>query len=357
MLPVGVGALSGLGLAAALLVLACSSAQAHPANVARADIVITDRRLEIALSANLFELDLMLALDRDLDAVVERPELDAKRPEIVGYLERTIVVSANGQPLPLAAGPFAIRKGVDGKAQFEVTIRFDSARALEGVRIRCEPLTELGADHTTLARIRMRGATEQFAFRRGAVWEPQAGIVARSAQFLKLGVLHIFTGYDHIAFLIGLLITGGRLFGLVQIVTAFTLAHSLTLTLAALDVVTLHPGLVEGGIALSIVYVALENLLWPTHDRRWLVSFVFGLVHGFGFAAVLREMHLPRSGLAASLFSFNLGVEVGQVLIVLLLVPLLWLLVRSRVQVVLARSVSIVLLSLGLFWLYQRALS
>jgi hypothetical protein len=169
--------------------------------------------------------------------------------------------------------------------------------------------------------------------------------------------VHIFVGYDHIAFLVALLLTGGSVLAIVKIVTAFTAAHSITLSLAALDVVTPSPVIVEAGIALSIVYVASENLFARRRSGRWLVSFLFGLVHGFGFAGVLNELALPRSALVASLVTFNLGVEIAQVAIVAAVVPALYGLTRTRLHAPLARMASAVIFSLGLFWFYQRVLS
>ncbi|TMB25487.1 MAG: HupE/UreJ family protein [Deltaproteobacteria bacterium] len=173
---------------------------------------------------------------------------------------------------------------------------------------------------------------------------------------------HIFTGYDHIAFLIGLLLLGGSFKELVQIVTAFTVAHSITLALATLAVVNPTSRVVEPLIAASIVYVAAENL-WALRRgtrakalrHRWMLTFAFGLVHGFGFATVLRELHLPRSGLAAALVTFNLGVEVGQLCIVAAAFPLLSRLRRARgFDPAGVRAASACVGALGLFWLVQR---
>ena len=176
-------------------------------------------------------------------------------------------------------------------------------------------------------------------------------------RFLRLGVEHIFTGYDHIAFLIGLLLLGGTFRELIGIVTAFTVAHSITLALATLSILTPAPRVIEPLIAASIVFVGVENL-WALrrHEsaralrHRWMLTFAFGLVHGFGFAAVLRELDLPRAVLATGLVSFNLGVEVGQVCIVLVALPLVRLLRR------LAAPLSAAVAALGLFWLVQRLL-
>ena len=153
------------------------------------------------------------------------------------------------------------------------------------------------------------------------------GVAAVLATFVPAGIHHIAIGPDHILFLVGLLLLGGSLGRLGLIVTAFTLGHSVTLSLAALGIVTPPASLVEPAIALSIVLVGVDNLLVgreePTRrrDLRPILAGVFGLVHGFGFAAVLREFGLPQAALGWSLFGFNLGVELGQLALVVPLAP------------------------------------
>jgi hypothetical protein len=174
--------------------------------------------------------------------------------------------------------------------------------------------------------------------------------------FIRLGVEHILTGWDHLLFLLGLLLRGGSALALAKIITAFTLAHSVTLALAVLDVVVLPGRLVEAVIALSIAVVAAENLfLRPVVARRWLVSFCFGLVHGFGFSAALREIGLPSHGLALSLFGFNAGVELGQALVVAVALPLLLLLRRTRWERRMVWSSSLAILVVGVVLFVERA--
>src|SRR5262245_1719857 len=178
-------------------------------------------------------------------------------------------------------------------------------------------------------------------------------------QFLALGVEHILTGYDHVVFLLALLLAGGAFWNTAKIITSFTLAHSITLALAALDIVRIPSTIVEPMIAVSIVYVGLENLFRSDLRRRWLLTFAFGLVHGFGFAAVLREMGVGAAGggVAVPLVSFNLGVELGQISIMLLVLPLIWKL-RSQPFFV-ARCVpacSALVTLVGGYWLLQRTL-
>ncbi|PYE53837.1 HupE/UreJ family protein [Deinococcus yavapaiensis] len=185
------------------------------------------------------------------------------------------------------------------------------------------------------------------------------------AAFVREGVHHIFIGPDHILFVLALILLGGRLRTQVEIITAFTVAHSITLALATLQVVQLPSRLVESVIALSIVIVGLHDLRQlrtggvAVRDPRAMFAFGFGLVHGFGFASVLSELDLPRQALAWSLAAFNVGVEVGQVTIVLLAAPLLLLLRRSATPR-LARNLLMMgaagVTITGGFWFVQRAL-
>jgi hydrogenase/urease accessory protein HupE len=176
--------------------------------------------------------------------------------------------------------------------------------------------------------------------------------------FLKLGIEHILTGYDHLLFLFGLLVVCRRFSTTMTIITCFTLAHSLTLALAALNVVTISSRVVEPLIAASITFVGVENLVRRGEPKgRWLLTFAFGLIHGFGFASVLREAGVGMGGksLLLPLFSFNLGVELGQLAVVIVLLPVLW---KLRTRPAFARygvpAISAVVVLLGGYWLIQR---
>jgi hypothetical protein len=183
------------------------------------------------------------------------------------------------------------------------------------------------------------------------------GALAVIKTFVPAGIHHILIGPDHILFLIGLLLLGGGWKALLKIVTAFTLGHSITLSLAALNIVTPPPTIIEPAIALSIVFVGADNLVrGGGRDVRALIALTFGLVHGFGFANVLREFGLPREALGWSLFSFNVGVEIGQIGIVLLVATMLEA-VRRRSSLVGARVAtagSIVVIAAGSYWFVQR---
>lgn len=173
--------------------------------------------------------------------------------------------------------------------------------------------------------------------------------------FLPLGIEHILEGWDHLLFLLALVLPGGSLGTLVRIVTAFTIAHSLTLAAAALDLISVPAAPVEALIALSIAWVAAENLasVRPM-SRRWAIAFAFGLIHGFGFSSVLRGIGLPRDALLPSLLWFNLGIELGQLLVVLLLVPALAWLARLRPGNSVSQGLSALILVTSVVLLAER---
>ncbi len=185
-----------------------------------------------------------------------------------------------------------------------------------------------------------------------------SGVWGSFASFLKLGVEHILKGYDHLLFLLGLLIACRRFKTMAVIVTCFTLAHSVTLGLAALDVLSLSPRVVEPLIAASIVFVGVENLVRRDEPRRrWLLTLAFGLIHGFGFAGALREAGLGSAGssLLLPLFSFNLGVELGQIGVAAVVLPLLWWLRRlPAAETFVHILVSALLMQAGAYWLVMR---
>jgi hydrogenase/urease accessory protein HupE len=181
------------------------------------------------------------------------------------------------------------------------------------------------------------------------------------SRFIVEGVKHIFQGPDHIAFVVGLLLLGGGLERLLKIVTSFTAAHSITLALATLGIFQPPSRIIEPAIALSIVCIGIENLRHRAgmSDRRALLAFCFGLVHGFGFASVLRETGLPAGALGWSLASFNLGVEMGQATIVLSLAPVLaWVRTASvRASWRVAFAGSWVIVCAGGYWFAERLLA
>lgn len=172
--------------------------------------------------------------------------------------------------------------------------------------------------------------------------------------FFKLGISHILTGYDHLLFLVALLLRKQTFKQYALIVTSFTVAHSITLSLAVLGIMDLPSKFVESFIALSIIYVAVENIFKKEVNHRWGLTFAFGMIHGLGFANILQEMNLSKTNLASSLVSFNIGIEVVQLVIVLLLLPALTYLHRLKDSPKYIKYGSILIILFGAYWLVER---
>lgn len=332
---------------------------AHTNSLSYSEITVDNHDVRIRLRVPLPELDLLLALDSNFDSNIEEREVAARLDDIKSYLAEKVRVSAAERVLPMELLGTKRWQDAGGKPYLEFDLSFESEPLIGRFAINCNLFDQVVHDHKNLAALSVGGRIEQFVFEYGRPYEGNLaearGVWGNLATFIVLGIEHIFTGYDHLMFLLGLLLVGAGLRDLVKIVTSFTVAHSITLISAALDYFSLPARLVESGIALSIAYVGLENILMKRFERRWLITFGFGLIHGFGFAGVLREMELPAKGLASSLFSFNLGVEIGQIAIVSLVFPLILYMRRTPASPLLVKSISCVIVLFGLFWFYQRA--
>jgi len=218
----------------------------------------------------------------------------------------------------------------------------------------------LGEHYQTFGNIRTASGEHQVIF--GEASRTASVDIDRTAatgwlDFVKLGIEHILTGYDHLLFLVALLATARGAWSVIRIVTAFTLAHSVTLSLGALGIVTVPDRIIEPLIAATIVCVALENLFASEPDRnRWIWSFGFGLVHGLGFASALGELGLKGMALVRGLVGFNLGVEIGQLLFVAAFLPALMWLTRGRGAQLTPRIASLAVAMIGTYWFVQRIL-
>ncbi len=273
-------------------------------------------------------------------------------------VEARLAVLGNGRPCTPAA-PAVTPPPQDG-GLVALDLRFDCHAALRTLEIRDDLSDILGAQYHTIANVQWPGGSQQFVFMTQArTLRVDLGGAAVSGPrgFFLLGIEHILTGYDHLLFLLALVLRGGNFVSLLKIVTAFTIAHSITLALAVLNIVVLPGRLVEATIAASIAYVAAENLFMKRPvSHRWAVSFLFGLVHGFGFSSVLRELGLPQQGLAWSLLTFNLGVEVGQAAAIVAILPLLLWARRFKWEPRAIAALSALVLAVGLVLLVERAL-
>lgn len=286
----------------------------------------------------------------------------ADGPAAGRYLLDALTVTGDGRRC--AGALEGVRQATEGdEATGVYTLAFRCADAARALDLRYDLFFALDLLHNGFATLEVDGrpiashvfrsrARNVAVSRPGLGYDPSGDSVARQAvQYLWLGVEHIFLGYDHLAFLAALLLgatlvqrgrSGGEaqapravatreaVVAVLKIVTAFTVAHSLTLVVAALRPALAPTGWVEPVIALSVAYVGIENLRPRVPNRRLGIVFAFGLVHGFGFASVLQEIGLPRVGLVASLLAFNLGVELGQAAAVTVSLPiLLWLARRN----------------------------
>jgi hydrogenase/urease accessory protein HupE len=333
--------------------------QAHITRISYANIRVTDQGLSYTLEVSPHDLAILVGLAGPQDALVPRETFVAAQSRLADALRTGIVVQNNGVACPATA--FELDDAAYPET-LRLTTHYTCGAPLGSLRILFDVFFGLDSAHKHLGKVQYQDHTETFfltasmrEFAIDVAATRARSVVVRAWQFLRLGVAHILTGYDHILFLLALLLTGGQLRHLVKIVTAFTIAHSLTLILATLGVVELPARVIESVIALSITYMAVENFFITQPSKRWIVTFVFGLVHGFGFYGVLRDLQLPRQGLVLSLCAFNLGVEVGQVMIVTLCYPALVLLARQRWHLRAVYALSLVIGGLGLYWFVQRA--
>jgi len=304
-----------------------------------------------------------LAHDLHLDPaeLLRNPALaQSKRSEIVNLVSPRLALSVGHEALALEAGDLEV---LAERQALALRMRFPWTGVPGVFSIRCLLFPYDPGHQTFLNVYEGKDLAHQEIFDRAHFTlnyytGTAQGAAAVVRQFIPAGVRHILVGPDHILFIIGLLLLGGSLSRLVKIVTAFTIAHSVTLSLAALDLLNPPARIIEPAIALSIVYVGADNLIAAREGRdvRVWIAFFFGFVHGFGFANVLKEFGLPRHVLAWSLFSFNFGVEIGQIVIVVAAGSLLAA-VRSRSKalaqrIVLAGSAAVILA--GAYWFVER---
>jgi hydrogenase/urease accessory protein HupE len=348
----------GIGVVAALL-LALLPAAAHPVPFSYLDLQLQPTSIDVSLTIHIYDLahDLQITpMERLLDSGFLSSQISAIRALITPRLQLT----SDGRALPADWSEPEIlvdRQSIRFHMRYPVT-------AAPGVVSVSTVMFPYDPNHQTFINVYdgktpdpwqaildvNHTHTEYFAGTR-------QGVFAVVRKFIPAGIHHILIGPDHLLFLVGLLLLGGSIRRLAMVVTSFTIAHSITLSLAALNILTPPARIIEPAIALSIVYVGADNLLAQGgRDVRAWIAFAFGFIHGFGFANVLREMELPRRALGWSLFSFNFGVEIGQLLVVIT-VASAFAVLRSRSEWARRRLVfagSIVVIAAGAFWFVQR---
>jgi hypothetical protein len=363
-------------LLVALALCVAGSAFAHKPSDSYLALNVTHDGVAGQWDIALRDLDFALGLDVDGNGEITWGEVRARHADIAAYAGARLAVKADERPCTLAVGEQLIDEHTDG-AYSVLPLTFTCGPALpQRLSIGYTLFADLDPQHRGLLKLGAQGATRTAVLGTSAapVLFELAAIDRWSTflDYLREGVWHIWIGLDHILFLVSLLLPAvlawqaarwhpvasarEAFWGVFGVVTAFTVAHSITLTLAVLGVIDLPSRLVESVIALSVVVAALNNLKPLVTRRLWTVAFGFGLVHGFGFASVLADLGLPREALALALVGFNLGVELGQLAIVLAFLPLAFALRRTgfyRRWVMVGGSLAIALLAAA--WFVERA--
>lgn len=355
-----------LGLA---LLLASLLAHAHAPSTSYLTLRGEENRIAIRWDIALRDLDHVLQLDRDGNGELTWGEVRQRASAIESLARSRLALSSQGEPCMLATtAPLQLDRHSDG-THAVLTLQAQCPRLGDSVQADYRLLFDVDPSHRGLAQWQPAGADraqalvfaadtarQQLALRAPGAWETLR-------QYLVEGVWHIWIGFDHILFLVALLLPSVLVPTLRQagvevlkVVTAFTLAHSITLSLAVLGYVSLPSRLVESVIAASVVLAALANLRGTVDRRRWVVAFVFGLVHGFGFASVLADLGLPQGALALALVGFNLGVELGQLAIVAVFLPVAFVLRGTAFyRVGILRLGSLAVAALAAWWFVERA--
>ncbi len=331
----------------------------HPLSVSYAEFTVSGQTLNAIYRLPMDDMDLLLGLDSDLDEIVSENEISDTRDSINNYILEHVTVQVNDSVTSHSLISMGTWLDSDDFPYLELVVEYPTDALIQYAKIQLRFLSDLYPDHRTLASLTSGEISNQFVFQHSNTWEPELtkqSALTSAIEFFAFGLEHIVTGYDHLLFLLGLLIVSRGLKNLVIIVTSFTVAHSITLAMATLGLV--HPvgWIVESAIALSILYVGVENILVKEVKYRWRLTFAFGLIHGFGFAGLLQGMDLENAGLILSLFSFNLGVEVGQIAIVVLAWPMLNSIARTKYKRTIVNGVSGVISIFGLIWFIQRAI-
>lgn len=351
------------------------TAHAHKPSDSYLAIQVDGDKVSGQWDISLRDLDFAIGLDADGNGEITWGEVQAKHPEVDAYALAHLAISANGQPCKTAVNDHLIDNHTDG-AYSVLRFAVQCSGTPTALTMTYRLFFDIDPQHKGLLKLQYGGQTrtaifspdamtQQFVLERPSRWR-------QFVDYLAHGIEHIWKGYDHILFLISLLLPAvvvrtrdrwlpvatfrAAFMDVFKIVTAFTVAHSITLTLATLGVVALPSRITESAIAISIVVAALNNLYPVVAGRRWTVAFGFGLLHGFGFASVLQDLGLPRDALAVALVGFNLGVEVGQLTIVTVFLPLaFWLrdTLFYRKTVLVGGSSAIVVLAA--LWFVERA--
>lgn len=324
-------------------------------------IAVQDQEINYNLQLDLIELSHAVGFKMNEQNVENLEEMNdiinQNKLPLQEYMNTHIVVYADSIPIEGTINQMSVLK-IKERAFADIILSYSVNKIPENLNVRYNVFFEdSDPSHANMAKVQIGEKQQEFIFTY-EVRELNIGEMSfftSAKQFLLLGLKHIFTGYDHILFVISLLIGAVTIRHILSLVTAFTIAHSITLALATLDIVQLPGKLVESAIALSIIYIALKNIFQPESKHAPWIAFAFGLIHGFGFAGILAELNLGATHLAASLLFFNVGIELGQILIVSLVFPVLIFINKRLLYKWFLPSVSTAVLFFGCIWFFQRA--
>lgn len=344
-----------------LVILAAASAFAHDPGLSAVEVKLDGDKAVARLTFARDEIATIAPMDADRDGLITQSEFDAARARLESLAKESIVWSDAGE----AVSPVSAAVSLDDSGAIHFDLEFPPPQG-SSLTLRSLLIDKLPRGHRQFLALRdAKGniQAQRMLDASGNSFECDLAALQISRTrphafwgFLPLGVEHILLGFDHLAFLFALLIAGGTMREAAKIITSFTVAHSITLALATLEVIVIPAKVVEPLIAASIIYVGLENILRRKSERRWLLTFAFGLIHGFGFASALRDLGVGAGVKAvAPLLSFNLGVEIGQVAVAALALPLIWKLrQRPRFIVRYVPACSILVALAGGYWLIER---
>jgi hypothetical protein len=359
-----------------MLLLAAPAAFAHKPSDSYLTLRTSERQVDARWDVALRDLDAALGLDADGDALIRWGELRAQRDRIEAYVLPELRIATGGEACRVEPRALLVERHTDGAY---AVLRFAALcpGSIETLDLDYGLFAARDPQHRGLVRVEAAGRTHATVLG-GAKRREHLALDDRSPlrgllAFVRQGVVHIAIGFDHILFLLSLLLpvvlTRGAstwraassvapvASSVLRLVTAFTLAHSLTLSLAVLGWLQLPARWVESAIAASVVIAALDNLVPLLGARRWIGTFGFGLVHGLGFAGVLAELGLGGAPLVPALLGFNLGVELGQLALVAVFLPFAWALRDTWAYRNLAvRLGSAAIAGLGVVWLLERSL-
>ena len=349
-----------IALGVALLLTAGRAGLAHQTNLTSAEVSVAGPLVTYRLTVSAHDLAVAVGIPTDLVTPLPIREFALRRDAIAAYLQSGLLVDGDAGPCAPEEPEFDF---VDFPLNLDLIVTFDCAAPIARLEVTYLLFFEIDDSHRALGNLRQGERKIPFAFDAGTTeaafdlsGAADDGALAAFARIFILGIEHILIGVDHILFLLALLIVNARLLAVVKVVTAFTLAHSVTLALAWYGVLDLPGRLVESAIAFSIGFVAVSNLIGRDFSHRWLLAGAFGLVHGLGFYGVLGDLGLAQSDAVTTLFAFNLGVEAGQLAIVALAYPLLFLWVRQPWYRRSAQTASLLILAVAAWWILERAL-